>query len=71
MEIKAGDYVKYKGKVYSVGDSSYSICYLISYKDLEILTNIPKSKVERLSDFHVSVMRFNKTLPPRDLEMGI
>ena len=74
MEINKGDYVRYKGKVYSVAHT-HNInrsgnFNLISYKDLEILTNIHKSELEKLTDFHVSVMRFNKSLPPRRFKVG-
>ena len=72
MEIKRGDYVRYMGKVYSVSYnyiSRYNVD-LISYKDLEILENIPRSELERLTDFHVSVMRYNKTLPKRRFKVG-
>ena len=69
MEIKRGDYVRYKGKVYSVASESSPV-KLISYKDLEILKSIPKSELERLTDFHVSVMRYNKTLPKRRFKVG-
>ena len=73
MEIKVGDYVKYKGKVYSVAHSyidERDSFELISYKDLKILVGIHKSELERLTDFHVSVMRYNKDLPPRRFREG-